>query len=86
MRMSTNPSKKEKREEKKESHQQATKITRTQPCMQSKPSPTQPSLPPFLPPTHPPIHVEYFRSGGADILILTSRGACLRISFNRRSP
>lgn len=38
------------------------------------------------PRTHPPIQVEYFRSGGADIRIFTSRGASLRTSFSRRSP
>jgi len=36
--------------------------------------------------THPPIHVEYLRSGGADIRIFTSRGASFRVSFSKRSP
>lgn len=34
----------------------------------------------------PPIHVEYLRSGGAYILILTSFKANFLTSFRRRSP
>ena len=34
----------------------------------------------------PPIHVEYLRSGGAYILILTSLSASFFTSFSRRSP
>ena len=35
---------------------------------------------------HQPIHVEYFRSGGAYILILISFRASFLISFSNRSP